>query len=212
MAILERCVGMIVVEQKALQLLSRTIIRMRGDVSQALQTTVCAVSECSDQMSDEELDLVVEDNECMPLVKLPHMMLAIRNTMRMRHVEVIHGLPHARQVVLCVAVSLSQVWGPMSEIKISTLNKYCSEAIQHKILDDYGIAFVADSAGTLVDSGIFLIGDDDDQFDKNDDNAKVRVGVQLDDVEIALKQSILDEKGFYHCLVDYVKRECPKQP
>ena len=37
----------------------------------------------------------------------------------------------------------------------------------------------------------------------------LRIGVQLDDVEIALEESLL-EVGFYNALVDYVKRECPR--
>ena len=151
--------------------------------------------------------IVDRDDECMPLVKLPHMMRAIREAMPMRHTDVIAGLPQAAKVILCIAVSLSQVWGPTAEISVSTLKRYCVEATHHAIMDELGIGHVFNLVGMLMDSGLLVAGNRG-QFDPHDVNSKLMIGVQLDDVEIALEQSLLGEGGFYKSLVDYVKREC----
>ena len=129
--------------------------------------------------------IVDRDDECMPLVKLPHMMRAIREAMPMRHTDVIAGLPQAAKVILCIAVSLSQVWGPTAEISVSTLKRYCVEATHHAIMDELGIGHVFNLVGMLMDSGLLVAGNRG-QFDPHDVNSKLMIGVQLDDVEIAL--------------------------
>lgn len=151
--------------------------------------------------------IVDRDDECMPLVKLPHMMRAIPEAMPMRHNDVIAGLPQAAKVVLCIAVSLCQVWGPTAEISVSILKKYCVEANHHEILDELATGHILDLVEMLMDRRLLVAGNSG-QFKPQDVNSKLMIGVQLDDVEIALEQSLLGEGGFYKSLVDYVKREC----
>lgn len=173
-----------------------------------MEITSNAVGKCIDLTSNEKLGMEVAfDDECMPLVKLPHMMRAIREGMPMRHADVICGLPQAAKVILCIAVSLSQVWGPTAEISISILKKYCVEATHHSIMDELGLGHVMSLVEMLIDSGLLVTGNSG-QFNPHDPNAKLKIGVQLDDVEIALEESLLKEGGFYKSLVDYVKREC----
>ena len=126
--------------------------------------------------------IVDRDDECMPLVKLPHMMRAIREAMPMTHNDVIAGLPQAAKVVLCIAVSLSQVWGPTAEISISTLKKYCIEATHHAIMDELGVGHISLLVEMLIDSGLLVAGNRS-QFDPHDCDTKLMIGVQLDDVE-----------------------------
>ena len=210
LAILEQRLGKKVVDHKALQLISRRVAASSGDARRALEITSNAVGKCSDLLSDEKLDMAVEgDDECMPLVKLPHMMRAIREGMPMRHGDVISGLPQAAKVILCIAVSLRLVWGPMAEISISQLKKYCVEATHHAIMDELGLGHIMNLVEMLVDSGLLVTGNSG-HFNPQDVNAKLKIGVQMDDVEIALEQSLLKEGGFYQSLVDYVKRECPR--
>merc|ERR1712032_1476017 len=132
----------------------------------------------------------VKDDGCMPLVKLPHMMRAIREGMPMRHAEVISGLPRAAKVILCIAISLAQVWGPTAEISISQLKKYCIEASHHAIMDELGVGHIMNLVDMLVDSGLLITGNNG-HFDPHDLNSKLKIGVQLDDVEIALEESLL---------------------
>ncbi|KAL9184927.1 hypothetical protein ACHAXT_002704 [Thalassiosira profunda] len=92
-AILVDRVGKNIVDPKALQLVSRKVAASGGDAGLALEITSNAVGKClpagrsSDYdialaLSDEELDTEVkEDDACMPLVKLSHMMNAIREGM-----------------------------------------------------------------------------------------------------------------------------------
>lgn len=208
LAILEQRLGKYVVDHKALQLISRRVAASTGDARRALEITSNAVGKCLDSLTEEELQKEVNyDDECMPLVKLPHMMRAIREGMPMRHADVISGLPQAAKVILCIAVSVSQVWGPTAEISVSTLKKFCVEASHHSLMDDLGIGHIMSLVEMLIDSGLLL--SHSGQFNPYDSNPKLRIGVQLDDVEIALEESLL-KQGFYRALVDYVRRECPR--
>jgi len=210
-AILEQRLGKHVVDHKALQLISRRVAASSGDARRALEITSNAVGKCLDLLKPEELDTEVKYNdERMPLVKLPHMMRAIREAMPMRHADVISGLPQAAKVILCIAVSLGQAWGPTAEISISTLKKYCVEATRHAVMDELGPGHVITLVDMLIDSGLLVTDNNSHHFNANDANPKLKIGVQLDDVEIALEESLLKEGGFYRSLVDYVKRECPR--
>ncbi len=176
-----------------------------------MEITSNAVGKCIDQLSEETLESeVANDDECMPLVKLPHMMRAIREGMPMRHADVISGVPQAAKVILCIAVSLGKVWGPGAEISLSVLKKYCVEATHHAVMDELGIGHIMSLVELLIDSGLLITGNNG-YFNPHDVDAKLKIGVQFDDVEIALEQSLLKE-GFYKSLVDYVRRECPSPP
>jgi cell division control protein 6 len=207
---LEQRLGTNIVDRKALELISRKVAASSGDARRALEITSNAVGKSIDQLSKGKLSMNVlpDDEEVMPLVKLPHMMRAIREGMPMRHADVIAGLPQAAKVILCIAVSLSQVWGPTAEISISVLKKYCVEATHHAIMDEMSLGHVQNLVEMLIDSGLLLIDNSGGSFNAHDVNAKLKIGVQLDDVEIALEESLLKEGGFYQSLVDYVKREC----
>jgi len=209
LAILGQRLGKKVVDYKALQLISRRVAASSGDARRALEITSNAVSKCNELLSIEKRNMKVEDDE-LPLVKLPHMMRAIREAMPMRHGEVISGLPKAAKVILCIAVSLSQVWGPTAEVSISQLKKYCTEASHHAIMDELGMGHIMNLVDMLVDSGLLLTGKNSGPFNPNDIHAKLKIGVQLEDVEIALEDSLLTEGSFYQGLVGYVKRECPR--
>ena len=210
---MEQRLGTSIVDRKALELISRKVAASSGDARRALEITSNAVGKSIDQLSEGKLSMNVlpDDEEVMPLVKLPHMMRAIREGMPMRHADVIAGLPQAAKVILCIAVSLSQVWGPTAEISISVLKKYCVEATHHAIMDEMSLGHVQNLVEMLIDSGLLLIDNSGGSFNAHDVNAKLKIGVQLDDVEIALEESLLKEGGFYRSLVDYVKRECRDQ-
>ena len=149
----------------------------------------------------------VQDNECMPLVKIPNMMRAVRAMMATKHTDIIRGLPQAAKVVLCIAVSLSQVWGPTAEISVSMLKNYCIQAMHHSVMDEMNIGHVLHLVEMLVDSELLVTGNN--RHSDVHHNTKLKIGVQLDDVENALEESLLKEGGFYCQLMDYVRKECP---
>mmetsp|Transcript_26674 Transcript_26674/g.46337 ORF Transcript_26674/g.46337 Transcript_26674/m.46337 type:complete len:83 (-) Transcript_26674:27-275(-) len=76
-------------------------------------------------------------------------------------------------------------------------------------MDELGLGHIMNLVEMLVDSGLLLT-PNNGRFNPQDLHAKLEIGVILDDVEIALEQSLLKERGFYRSLVDYVKRECPQ--
>ena len=122
----------------------------------------------------------------MPLVKLPHMLRSIRRVMPTRRVEVIRGLPRAAKVILCILVSLAQVWGLATEISISQLKNYCVGASDEL----GGVRHIMSLIGMLVDSGLLITGNSG-HFDPYDLNSKFKLGVQLDDVAVALEENVL---------------------
>ena len=195
-----------VIDPKALQLISRRIAYLSGDARRALEVTSDAVENCLNSLTKEELDRELVD-ECMPLVKLTHVMRAIKSKMPTPCVDLIAGLPLAAKVILCIAVTLCQVWGPKAEISISELRKYCIEATHHSILDDGGSQQIMSLVDMLVDYGL-LRTCNNRPLDRHDSNPKLRLVTQLDDVEIALETSLFNNR-FYKNLADYVRREYP---
>ncbi len=209
LAILEQRLGTHIVDHKALQLISRRVAASTGDARRALDITCNAVGKCQESLTEEELTRKVDyDDECMPLVKLPHMMRAIREGMPMKHIDIISGLPQAAKVILCIAVTLSHVWGPTAEVSISDLKMFCVEASHHSLMDDLGIGHINSLVEMLIDSGL-LMTCNNGLFNPYDSNPKLRLGVQLDDVEIALEESLF-KIGFYKGLAEYIERQCPR--
>ena len=131
----------------------------------------------------------------------------------------IRGLTYAAQVILCIAVSLDQALGQTAHISMSILKKYCIEAAHYQVLDEYSLGNISDLVEILMEKQLLVssnrgqLGDlgflnpNRGQFNIRNTNAKVKVKVQLDDVEIALEKSLLNGEGFYKSLVDYVRRE-----
>ena len=154
--------------------------------------------------------MIGDDDECLPLVRLPHMMRAIKDGMPTRHADIICGLPQAAKVVLCICVSLSKVWGAGAVLGISTLKKYVVEATHHSMLDEVAIGHVQNLVEMLTDAGL-LIAASSGQYSQCY-SPRVKLGVQLDDVEIALEQSLLSEEGFYRSLYQFVEKKYPDGP
>lgn len=206
LTMLEKRIGKKIVDTKALQLISKRVSASSGDARKALEITSNAIDKALDAIDEERRQEEVEDDSVYPLVKLPHMMRAIREGMPTRHEEIIRGLPRDAKVILCIAVSLGKVWGPNAAVSIGALKKYAVQATQHSMFEETGLGQIKNLVEMLMDSGL-LTGCVD--FDANNPNSRLHIGVQLDDVEIALEKSLLAENGFYNGLVEYVKRECP---
>mmetsp|Transcript_34260 Transcript_34260/g.70138 ORF Transcript_34260/g.70138 Transcript_34260/m.70138 type:complete len:824 (-) Transcript_34260:418-2889(-) len=209
LAILEKRIGTKIVDTKALQLIAKRVAVSTGDARKALEITSNAVDNALDACAVKWLEEVEADS--YPLVKLPQMMRAIREGMPTRHSENIRGLPQAAKVILCIAVSLGKVWGPTAAVSIATLKKYAVQATQHAMLDEASLGQITNLVEMLMDSGLLTTDHDGCfNFNENDHSSRLCIAVQLDDVEIALEKSLLEESSFYRSLVDYVKRECPR--
>ena len=208
LAILEQRLGKKAFDYRALQLISRKVAELNGDMSKALEVTSNAVDKCRALLSIERQSMNVEDDE-LPLVKLPHMMRAIRESMSVRHAEVIGQLPKAAKVILCICVTMSQVLGPTAAVSISDLRKCCIEASHHAIMGQLSMGHIKYLVEMLIGTGLLLhdIRYGPFTFNPHDMHAKLKIGVQLDDVEIALEESLLTEGSFYQGVANYMKRD-----
>ena len=187
-------------------MISRKVAELNGDMSKALEVTSNAVDKCRALLGIERQSMNVEDDQ-LPLVKLPHMRRAIRESMQVRHVDNINGLPKAAQVILCICVTMSQVLGPTAAISVPDLRTCCRKATHHAIMDELGPGDIKCLVETLADTGLLLhdIHCGSFHFNPYDIHAKLKVGIQLDDVEIALEETLLTEGSFYQGVANYVK-------
>ena len=104
---MEQRLGKNIVDHKALQLISKRVAKSSGDARHALDITSNAVGKVVDMPPEEKLAQDVKHNdECMPLVKLPHMMRAIRESMPMRHADIIAGFRLLTSAALKISASV----------------------------------------------------------------------------------------------------------
>ena len=207
-SILTARVGTQIIAEPALKMVSRKVAAGSGDARKALDMAAKAVRKCETDLSDEDHQKSGDDI-IYPIVKLPHMMRSIREGMGMKHSESITALPQTAKIVLCVAVALSTVSPAWKVIKMKDLKKYCTEASRHGLMERINIEHLFDTVQMLSDSGLLLSGDDVDlryaACGMDIHEIPLMLGVQLDDVEIALEKTLLTEQ-FYKSMVEYVKK------
>mmetsp|Transcript_13683 Transcript_13683/g.15002 ORF Transcript_13683/g.15002 Transcript_13683/m.15002 type:complete len:170 (+) Transcript_13683:3-512(+) len=152
-----------------------------------------------------------------PLVKLPHMMQAVKATNK-RFTDVIHGLPQMAKVTLCVAVSLAQIGPEWKSMTLGTLKRYCTEASSKNLMDDdLNMETFSSIIQQLTDSGLLLMGGGGNdaateisQTSHSDlYHTRIQLGVQLQDVESAIEKTLLDQE-FYRGMTAYVQRVNPR--
>ena len=108
--------------------------------------------------------------------------------------------------------SLSKVCRAGAVIGILTLKKYVVEATHHSMLDEVAIGHVQNLVEMLTDAGLLIAASSGQYSQYQHYSPRVKLGVQLDDVEIALEQSLLSEEGFYRSLYQFVEKKYPDGP
>ena len=194
-------------DSKALELVSRKIAATSGDARKVMEIVSNAVQRCIDSLSEEALSKEVGVDD-QPPVKINHMMWAIREGNIIKHAYMIQKLPQLAKIVLCIAVAYGHVIGPKAEIRISYLKKLCTTATNHALFDSSDIGSITSFCELLCDSGLLRVANNG-QFDPNDTESKLIIDVQLDDVECALDESLLNGKhgAFYSRLMEFVERK-----
>ena len=193
-----------IIDESVLRYVSRRIAKTSGDARRLLELMSSAVVKCKENLEDSLLD---KKSDSIPVVKLKHVMKAMRDSGEMHHAQIIASLPQTAKVVLCVAMALSQVSPAWEVIQLSQLKKYCAEATRHNLMEGVSIDALVDIVRNLEDAGLLKIGDDDDLFGNfyvDPHQWPLRLGVQLDDVECAIGETLLQNK-FYRNLVTYVR-------
>ena len=205
--IITKRIGKNVVDAKALELVSRKIAASSGDARKVLEITSNAIQICMDSLSDDLLSNEIGSQDDPP-VKIAHMMRAIREGNVIKHAEVIQKLPQLAKVVLCIAVAYGHVMGPQAEISPTYLKKLCSQATRYALFDDSDVSDIINLIETICDSGLLRI-KNNGVFDTQDSNIKLIIDVQLDDLECALGESLLNGENseFYAKLMDFVKKQ-----
>lgn len=200
-------IGVNTVDGKALELVSKKIAATSGDARKALETVSNACQRCQDTLSEEELSKDVVGNESPP-VKIKHMMWAIREGNLIKHAEVIRRLPQLAKVLLCIAVAYSNAMGPNAEVTLAQLKRLCYKSTDFALFDESDLGLISGLCETLCDCGLLRVVNDA-HFDPHDPHAKLSFGVQMDDVECALEESLVNgENGaFYSRMMDYVQRK-----
>ncbi|KAL3789673.1 hypothetical protein HJC23_003874 [Cyclotella cryptica] len=206
LAILHERLGKNVVDPKALELVARKIAATSGDARRVLEISSNAIGRCIDGMSEEELRKEVDDKN-MPLVKITHMMWAIREGNAVKHADIIRRLPQLAKIVLCIAVAYGHAKGPKAEISMPQLKQFCVEATKYALFEDTDIASIMNLVEMICDAGLLRTANNS-HFDPHDPDEKLKIDVQLDDVECALEESLVNGEhgGFYSGLMNYVKK------
>jgi len=215
--IVEQRIGRTIVDPKAIEFAAAKVSTSSGDARKVLDLTASAVSKRLEKMSNEQKSSTTLP---CPLVKLPHMMQAVKATNK-RFADVIDGLPQMAKVVLCVAVALAQVGPEWKVLTLGTLKRYCAEASNHNLMDDeLNMETFASIIQQLTDSGLLLMGGisgggtndatEISQIAHSDVYfTKVQLGVQLQDVESAIEKTLLDQ-DFYQGMIEYVRKADPQ--
>jgi len=189
------------VDEPAIVFASRRIAKSKGDAREALQLMNDAIIKATESLSSEELS---RKGTQSPVVKIPHVMKAIKETGVPSIVKIIEDLPQNAKVVLCVATTLGQVSSAWKIISLSNLKNYCGHAHGHGSFESWSQDMFNDTIEQLSDAGLIKYEDSDDIYDNSGDKS-IQVGVQLEDVELAVNDSLIKENTFYKGLVEWVR-------
>ena len=195
-------------EEKALEYATKKIAKNNGDARAVIDLFNKALLECKRSLSVEELDRMKVDT---PVLKVVHVIKALRNIGIGSHVEIIQSLPQKVQTVLCVASALHQVSNGWKDISLSDLKRYCIEATNRGIIDD---EMQSESFKGMVeqleDAGLFCTGGVDEFTSRDQDcefmDKSIRLGVQLEDVECAIEKSLL-QNPIYQNIVGNIRKK-----
>jgi hypothetical protein len=147
-----------------------------------------------------------------PIVSLKFMLKAVRDTVS-KHADLIEGLPQMAKIILCVAVTLNQVGKVSDTLTLGMLKGYVFAAMENEMYDDdmLSIETFGSMIQQLFDAGLLLAGTSE-PFDASSQNSfaslfstPIRVGVQLEDVESALEQTLGDQ-DIYRGIMERAKR------
>jgi Cdc6-like AAA superfamily ATPase len=199
--IVESRIGCTVVDPKVVAYVASKVSATSGDARKCLSLVAKAIELCREKGPPAFLESIVLG----PVVKMPHAMMAIRES-NIRITDVIDALPAYQKYLLVVGVHLSRECRKTKPIQFGELKK--------RALAAFGFLPNLDSVITLedfrgimeklVDAGLLKV----DGFDYSTPigvllTREVHFDLQLEDVESALEQTVLQEpfyKGMLHRL------------
>ncbi len=191
------------VDTHALKYVSRRIGTNKGDAREALQIMSEAFSIATKSLGSKRLS---EEGVDTAVIKIPHVMAAFKGAGNNTILNRIANLPQNAKIVLCIATTLGQVSSAWKMIGTSKLKAYCNEAAGNDIIQGWTQDQFNEVIEHLLDADLISREEIDEDFDFAGDKL-ITVGVQLEDVELALNEILLKEGSFYSRMVEYVKKE-----
>lgn len=198
-------VGTSIIHEKAIEFAASKVAAGKGDARLMLEITRSAVLVCLETMAPTQQSSNVMNG---PIVTIQHMMKAVKATRSDDYCDIIEGLPHFHKIVLCVAVTLSQVSPSWCVIPASKLHRWTKSVLGHmNTEDDFTLEIFKDCVSALFDQGL-LKSDDESNINTaswtSAVNMPIRLGCQLQDVESALEETLGDNK-FYGVVLERVR-------
>ena len=195
------------VEDVAVKFAAKKVSKVSGDVRQVLDIMKLSFTKCFDGLSPDVVNKAVDENH---VVKLRHVMAALKDSGALPLANIISHLPQSCKSVLCIAVALQSCIPPRSALTLGLLKKYCAEASSHNvvILENTSNDSYVDIAHQLEDAGLFTIGGSDMFFHgMNSDPMQMQLSIQcgMDDVECSMGEALFNQP-FYKTMFDYVRK------
>lgn len=177
-----------IIQEAGLEFACRKVGATSGDVRQLMELLSDAINNCK-----RSLEMEKSSRPTFPLVKIGHIMQAVKSTVGSKYGDRIAALPEGAKIVLCVAVTLGKALGPNSRVTMPELRKYCiigfrSGLFEHMSVDDFLTCL-----DMLLDNGLLLL-DGEHHLDRY--SQSYGIGVQLEDVEVALGE-LISKKEIY---------------
>jgi len=206
--IVQKRVGTRTFDNNALELAGRKIATASGDARAMLNLAAGAVRKYQEMFQTANEYNKIHPSNMEPLIKLRHMMKAVRGSVGKKQSDHINSLPEGAKQVLCVAVTLGHCLGSTSEIPVYRLKKYVAAATQNGMFENLSNEHFIEVLDLLIDSGLLLVGGDHRFVDESNERM-LKLGVQLDDVECALETTLF-QKDFYRRLKEHLEDEIRK--
>jgi Cdc6-like AAA superfamily ATPase len=195
------------IQEGAMRFLAKKVAAMSGDARSALRLIAKAIDFSRKSLTEDDLN---KSGSHANVVKIPHVMKVIKAECNVPHAERIENLPDMARIVLCIATVLGQVSDEWKIMRMGQLREFCNEATDNNILDTLSIDQFKNIIDDLCDAGLLLRGENDDDEMPNERDATfesmpIRIGVQLDEVECAMEEVLL-QNDFYKRMVDFVRK------
>lgn len=185
-------VGNSVVDEKAIEFLSKKVAQSSGDARKFLEVLSRCVIDLLDSMSEEALNAPLDK----PVVKVPHILKADRaSTIKYR--DLIQDAPAHEKHVLCICVHVAEIIGSRP-ISFKTLLSICNEAYL-ELAEIETVSEIRSIAERLKDSGLLQF-----NISKGVDSQKIQFAGQLEDVVSAVEE-VLMKQNFYRSMVERLK-------
>ena len=193
-------IGSTIVDSKVIEFIASKIAATSGDARKVLEMTSKAIDKCIENMPQTRRD----SNEEGTIVKLPFAMMAIRESMA-KYADLIKRLPLVGKSILCVATRLARHGADFkSELTLGTLENYCMDSFSDDaMLDQFSREDFMSVLGNLVDGGLLHVAECDRRrlpTPRSLAMIPIRLGLQLEDVESAVEEELL-QQDFYSSLL-----------